>query len=66
MVIMVTRASGKAASSENLLVAYACFVTILKHSPPAIYHGQDSARGGHTGSILGAMFKSDEKHTFAG
>lgn len=47
---MVRRARGKAASSENREMVYACFVMFLKLSPPTTYHGQESARGGHTGS----------------
>ena len=54
---MVGRACGKADSSENQEAAYACFVMILELSPPTTYHGQESARGGHTGSHSSAMFK---------
>ena len=47
---------GKAASSENREIAYACFVMVLEPFPPTTYHGQESARGGHTGSYSKAMF----------
>ena len=47
---MVRRACGKADSSENQEAAYACFDMVLEPSLPTIYHGQKSARGGHTGS----------------
>jgi hypothetical protein len=53
---MLRRARGKAASSENLEIAYACFVMVLELFPPTTYHGQESARGGHTGSYSKAMF----------
>ena len=36
--------------------AYACFVMVLEPFPPTTYHGQESARGGHTGSYSKAMF----------
>ena len=55
---MVRRACGKADSSENQEAAYACFVMVLEPSPPTTYHGQESARGGHTGSYSSAMFKN--------
>ena len=53
---MVKRARGKATSSEIREIAYACFVMVLDPSPPTTYHGQESARGGHTGSYSKAMF----------
>ena len=53
---MLRRARGKAASSENREIAYACFVMVLEPFPPTTYHGQESARGGHTGSYSKAMF----------
>ena len=55
-VVMLRRARGKAANSENLEIAYACFVMVLEPFPPTTYHGQESARGGHTGSYSKAMF----------
>ena len=55
---MVRKACGKADSSENQEAAHACFVMVLEPSPPTTYHGQESARGGHTGSYSSAMFKN--------
>ena len=42
-------AYGEAASSKSEEVTYACYVSILKYSPPTIYHGQDSVRYGRRG-----------------
>ena len=42
-------AYSEAASSKSEDVTYACYVSILKDSPPTIYHGQDSARFGRRG-----------------
>ena len=42
-------AYGEAASSKSEEVTYACYVSILKYSPPTIYHGQVLASISHTG-----------------
>ena len=36
-------ARGEATSSEFQLIAYPCYVSISKHFPPTIYHGQGLA-----------------------
>ena len=59
---MVRRARGKAASADNREMVYACFVMFLKLSPPTAYHGQESARGGHTGSYSKRMFDKSTIH----
>ena len=56
-------ARDEATSSENQVVAYACSASILKHSPPTIYHGLGLAWGSHPGSYRSAMSKSEDSHT---